>query len=87
MRVAVTQECIDQGLPNKAFLCPIALALQLAGFEDVSVTQDNIRYSTRGERGTVTVQYQPLSRLWHRRVRRYDSTGRMAPGYIYIKEG
>ena len=46
--VHVTQKNIDKGLPGSPTRCMVALALNCAGYADVSVTQEGWRNYTGG---------------------------------------
>lgn len=43
MRIKVTQRHIDKGIPDAGDACPIACALQEAGFQGVHVGEDYAR--------------------------------------------
>jgi hypothetical protein len=43
VKISVTQEHIDQGVPNRPCICPIGLAFRAAGF-DVSVTYRDLDF-------------------------------------------
>jgi hypothetical protein len=48
MTIKVTQAHIDSGAPNNSTQCPIALALDECGFEDVEVTPFYIKLRGKG---------------------------------------
>lgn len=85
IRVEVTQDDIDKGVPGRMSLCPIARAIKRLGYEDVVVLSSLIQFSKTADHPYKVVPGGLIPPRVKRFITRFDDNETVKPFVFHIK--